>query len=225
MVQLQSSACMANDSKSHKTGQRLERCWNEDLNWIRIETCTCTCIYFQGLGLLMCNRSLISIDWWCKSFNGNNLFVLKLVSYATASLELSKAYLLPFLQKLTNTLPKVLVRCNYYYWRPFYLLGYITLHHYDLVNHLKELWMPGKTKNLNPRVSTIKSNSKAFRRHDQVQEQHCNTRETLASMDNLLSGQCKINDVAHKVIWNLLFSLSKSNRASTKGNCSSSFSL
>ena len=57
--------------------------------------------------------------------------------------------------------------------------------------------MPGKTKNPNPRVLTIKSNSEAFRRHfDQVQEQL----ETLASMDDLLSGQCKLNDVAHKVI-------------------------
>ena len=24
---------MANDSKSHETRQRLERCWNEDLDW------------------------------------------------------------------------------------------------------------------------------------------------------------------------------------------------
>ena len=54
--------------------------------------------------------------------------------------------------------------------------------HYGLVNYLKELWMPGKTKNPNPRVLT--KNSEAFRRHfDQVQEQL----ETLASMDDLLS--------------------------------------
>ena len=53
-------------------------------------------------------------------------------------------------------------------------------------NHLKKLWTPGKTKNPNPRILTIKPNSEAFRAHfDQVQEQL----ETLASMDDLLSGQ------------------------------------
>ena len=56
---------------------------------------------------------------------------------------------------------------------------------YTLESHLKKLWMPGKTKNPNPRILTIKVNSEAFRTHfDQVQEQL----ETLASMDDLLSG-------------------------------------
>ena len=55
-----------------------------------------------------------------------------------------------------------------------------------VVSHLMQLWMPGKAKNPTPRVLHIKPNSEAFTGHfDHVQEQL----ETLASMDDLLSGE------------------------------------
>ena len=52
------------------------------------------------------------------------------------------------------------------------------------VNHLKSLWVIGKTKNPTPRLLSIKPDSEAFSTYfDQVQVQL----ETLASMDDLLS--------------------------------------
>ena len=56
---------------------------------------------------------------------------------------------------------------------------------YSLVDHLSKQWMPGKAKNPEPRVFTIQQNSAAFsKKFDAIQEQL----ETLASMDDLLSG-------------------------------------
>lgn len=57
---------------------------------------------------------------------------------------------------------------------------------FPLVNILCKQWVPGKAKNPKPKVLTIKKDSAVFMEYfDQVQEQL----ETLASMDDLLSGE------------------------------------
>ena len=53
------------------------------------------------------------------------------------------------------------------------------------VDLLQKQWKPGRFQKLQPRVFTTSEDSKLFADHfDQVQEQF----ETLASMDDLLSG-------------------------------------
>lgn len=54
------------------------------------------------------------------------------------------------------------------------------------MNLLQEQWTPGKMKTPQPKVFTIQPNSEAFTAYfDKTQEQL----ETLASMDDLLSGR------------------------------------
>ena len=56
-----------------------------------------------------------------------------------------------------------------------------------LVDLLHKLWIPGKSRNPQPRLLNIKEGSKVFTEYfDEVQEQL----ETLATMDDLLSGRC-----------------------------------
>jgi hypothetical protein len=55
------------------------------------------------------------------------------------------------------------------------------------VTYLASKWSPGKTKKPKPQIFTILKDSDAFcKKFDEVQEQL----ETLASMDDLLSGTC-----------------------------------
>ena len=56
-----------------------------------------------------------------------------------------------------------------------------------LVDLLHKLWIPGKSRNPQPRLLNIKEKSEVFTEYfDEVQEQL----ETLATMDDLLSGRC-----------------------------------
>ena len=68
---------------------------------------------------------------------------------------------------------------------PFDVIDYSCNNNYFPVELLQGQWIPGKTRNPNARVFKIKPNSEWFSKYfDLVQEQL----ETLASMDDLLSG-------------------------------------
>ncbi len=55
----------------------------------------------------------------------------------------------------------------------------------NVVDLFHKLWIPGKSRNPQPRLLTIKEGSEVFTKYfDEVQEQL----ETLATMDELLSG-------------------------------------